>query len=723
MAKKYLFFAFIFACALFLSSRVVLASTTDGTISGYAWSSQIGWVNFGTTGGNAHITDSVVTGYAWNENIGWINLGATQSGVTNNAEGTLAGRAWSQGTGWINFSGVVVSSSGVFSGSATGDNSTNINFNCTNCNVTTDWRPASVRSSGGGGGGGRGRGTDTTAPQLQITSIKNIYTENEDVIIRGTTESNAIVSVVIDNSYGSFLADQNGNWLITFGRLSVGAHRVAFTPRDAVGNIGKTVSAEFLVKKREVVLPPPFAPLMPLFTLGKPLAPILRDLAQGLKNIIPKFFNPIEKNIPQVVITVPKIAPLALRGNFHYISEITLANLVLAPLPSDLKSLAIKLPQLGNTLKGIGIKRSTDIKKLLGANLKLPSLTETVLPVSKVAVGKFVQLKGIPIANLSETAKSKIPSEIIFAKMGGGLVDFNVALSINNKGKTQQTIKTIAGQLLQLVVRAEEPVKTVKGYITFKSKKYNQVSFQIPLNDISASLLFSNPIFSDIVALHTQISVEGSSVQVNSNAEPVPANSSEIERRLVISNFEYIDSGGGVHTASVQMPVVDGEYEIITLIDYQDEALQSKEIKLITLVDPEGYIYEKNGNMETRIPGAIVYLYWLNHDSRQYELWNAKDFQQEDPQITDQSGTYSFLVPNGFYYLKVDAPGYLSYDGKPFEVKEGSGIHMNIELKTKYWFLKIVDWKTMLLIMVIILLLYNFYKDRIRNRGELKKVT
>ena len=73
-------------------------------------------------------------------------------------------------------------------------------------------------------------------------------------------------------------------------------------------------------------------------------------------------------------------------------------------------------------------------------------------------------------------------------------------------------------------------------------------------------------------------------------------------------------------------------------------------------------------------------------------------------------------MPNGFYYLKVDAPGYLSYDGKPFEVREGSGVHINIELRTKYWFLKVVDWKTLLLVVVLLLLGYNFYKDRTRDK-------
>ncbi len=142
----------------------------------------------------------------------------------------------------------------------------------------------------------------------------------------------------------------------------------------------------------------------------------------------------------------------------------------------------------------------------------------------------------------------------------------------------------------------------------------------------------------------------------------------------------------------------------------------AKRIRLITVVDPEGYIYERDGAKETRIPGAIVSIFWMNPEKKQYELWQAENYSQENPQVTDTTGKYSFLVPEGSYHLKIETPGYLDYDGKPFQVKEGSGVHINIEVKTKYWWFKIVDWKTALLVLVIILLLYNFYRDKIRER-------
>ncbi|MCX6788142.1 MAG: peptidoglycan-binding protein [Candidatus Kaiserbacteria bacterium] len=189
------------ACAalllLFLTSASSAhASQTSGTIDStykYAWSNVAGHVNFAPTTGGLTITDSAITGYAWSANTGWINFNATQSHVTNDGAGNLGGYAWDSGAGWVSFTGVTINSSGRFHGTATGGTvngaSYAINFNCTNCDVRTDWRPASARtttttttstpapsvSSGGGGGGGGGSasfsGPSSSDKLLRLTIV------------------------------------------------------------------------------------------------------------------------------------------------------------------------------------------------------------------------------------------------------------------------------------------------------------------------------------------------------------------------------------------------------------------------------------------------------------------------------------------------------------------------------------------------------------------------
>lgn len=142
---KILFFIII-AILLPIAGSFVFASTTDGTVTGVAWSNNIGWINFGITTGDIHVTDTVLTGEAWNKYFGWIKLDPTNGGVTNDAEGNLSGTAWGSNIGWIDFSGVIINSSGLFTGTANGTNAGIINFSCANCNVTTDWRPESIRT-------------------------------------------------------------------------------------------------------------------------------------------------------------------------------------------------------------------------------------------------------------------------------------------------------------------------------------------------------------------------------------------------------------------------------------------------------------------------------------------------------------------------------------------------------------------------------------------------
>jgi len=162
---------------------------------------------------------------------------------------------------------------------------------------------------------------------------------------------------------------------------------------------------------------------------------------------------------------------------------------------------------------------------------------------------------------------------------------------------------------------------------------------------------------------------------------------------------------------------VDGEYEIITVMDYEvDGRIVSKEVRMKTVVDPEGYIYESNGGKRTLVPGAVVSIFRLSGETKNYDLWPAKDFQQENPQVTDVAGKYAFMVPPGTYYISVQAPGYNDYKGKAFEVSEGPGVHFNIELTSGPWWRKVLDWKIGLFAVMSLLLLYSFYRNRIKER-------
>jgi hypothetical protein len=134
------------ALAFFLAPQVFASSGNISTTQKYAFSNVGGYVNFATALGNVTVNDNFLSGYAWSTNDGWINLNPSQGGVHNDGKGTLSGFAWDQTAGWINFSGVTIDTSGVFHGQATGGTVNGagyiLNFDCSNCNVVTDWRPS-----------------------------------------------------------------------------------------------------------------------------------------------------------------------------------------------------------------------------------------------------------------------------------------------------------------------------------------------------------------------------------------------------------------------------------------------------------------------------------------------------------------------------------------------------------------------------------------------------
>ncbi|OGH86568.1 MAG: hypothetical protein A2493_00945 [Candidatus Magasanikbacteria bacterium RIFOXYC12_FULL_33_11] len=142
MKRQLTIFLLFLLVVFFLSTNVFAGTITNPHY--YAWSNNVGWISFKDT----VVSDSALTGYAWSSTNGWIKMNPSNGGIVNDGQGNLSGYAWGEGLGWINFSGVTISS-GIFSGNATGDSIGTLTFDCTNCDVQTDWVPTPI--SGGGG--------------------------------------------------------------------------------------------------------------------------------------------------------------------------------------------------------------------------------------------------------------------------------------------------------------------------------------------------------------------------------------------------------------------------------------------------------------------------------------------------------------------------------------------------------------------------------------------
>ena len=617
----------VFAGMLWFGIFPVLASTIDGTIDAtnrYAWSENVGWIDFGSSGGNVHVTDSALTGYAWGENIGWISLNCSNTSscatvdykVENTSAGTLSGYAWSENMGWIYFAptagGVTIDSSGTFSGYAWGENTGWISFNCANTSscgavsyyVSTDWRPASSR---------------TPAPVVSVPP----------------------------GSGGTFLPPPP-------------------TP----------------ISTPTLPTPPPTTP-----PPSPPPSPsVVTQVTETVTGLLPGFLHPKPKPpAPPVATAVPQETPAVFEKKWALLDPVSLKQFVLAPLPKEIVLLRQKFPELERTLSRVGISKITDVGKLRTVQLTLPGFTKT---------GGLTLPRGVPTTQLTPTVKEKLPREFVFVRSASGLIDVETKLSVDDKGKPQQKIRVVSGEALKLVVKPDGKTKSVKGYLVFKRKIPHQSLLEYDTRPLAAAILLTHPALAQ-----------------KQEAPP------EATEELVVLEFEYIDpDGDGIYVADLDTPIVDGEYEVITVLDYADPSRGTREMRLVTVIDPEGYLYEKIGNKEARIPNAAVTLLWQNPDTQQYEIWPAKEYEQQNPQTTDARGTYAFLVPEGKYRMRVEVSGYRAYEGDPFVAEEGEGIHANIELIPTFWWWKMLDWRTIALIAVALFLLYNFYRDRRRDK-------
>jgi hypothetical protein len=341
-------------------------------------------------------------------------------------------------------------------------------------------------------------------------------------------------------------------------------------------------------------------------------------------------------------------------------------------LPESLFGFAQKFPELFKTLRETGVEFAADLAKLKNVSFNFAGITEKL-----GLVADQLKFGAISLFDLAQKHHQQIPAEIIFARTAGGTVDLPTKIINDENGNAAQKISIMAAKPLELIVKPAFPARSVTGVIVLKDKRQK-----------------------------TGI--------INRLVAPVLAENETIN---ILTEFDYQDMGNGVFTASIDAPQTRGEYHLITKIDYYDPEQGIGEIKTNLLIDPEGYVFEKSGGKETRIPGAAVSLFWQNRQTGAFELWPAGDYQQENPQITDATGNYAFLVPQGKYYLQAELPGYEIYKSDQFEVNTGAGVHQNIELKKRFSWRDLFSWEWMLfagLIVVAALLAVNFLRDRRR---------
>ncbi|MCX6723959.1 MAG: hypothetical protein NT155_02150 [Candidatus Staskawiczbacteria bacterium] len=206
----------------------------------------------------------------------------------------------------------------------------------------------------------------------------------------------------------------------------------------------------------------------PVISTNNGVVSAVTNIANQVATIVNKLSLPAGRQAP-ITETVPKETPESLNG-LKIMSVNPLGKFAISPIQSDIAFFANKLPQLKKALDALAINanKAEDVKKLSQTQLYLPGLTQTILspkeilqankvanvsPTPKAGLSPAPQkelakanlqanalaaTKGIPLAQLSSASVAKMPSNLVFARTAGELVDFTSALSVDSKGNVQQ---------------------------------------------------------------------------------------------------------------------------------------------------------------------------------------------------------------------------------------------------------------------------------------------
>lgn len=151
-----------------------------------------------------------------------------------------------------------------------------------------------------------------------------------------------------------------------------------------------------------------------------------------------------------------------------------------------------------------------------------------------------------------------------------------------------------------------------------------------------------------------------------------------VSSQLKIGN-QILDLSFSSLTGLWQASFIISEEESDLIVSVADELGNVSERLIATLVaNPGGYVF--GASTKAKIEGALVRLYFFEETNQEWVIWDGAAYNQQNPVLTNQEGSYSFLVPPGKYYLTVEREGYALFKSKVILVEKNKLISLNVPL-------------------------------------------
>lgn len=655
--------------SLFFVASSVSAATIDST-NKYArfLDSNYGTINFNPTNGNVTVTDSSLTGYAFGDGVGWIHLAPTNGGVVNDGSGVLSGYAWGENTGWINFKptngGVTINSSGDFLGYAWSQNYGWIVFNCatdSTCGtfdhkVSTDWTAtASAQCNNGIDDDGDGQIDypadsgcssllDNTEESLGSTPPPPPPTPNPtDVCPNIAGAQSSIPAGYIYDGFGNCILPETSADVcpnIAGEQTSVPSGRVVdgfgncIIPEDETDLCPNIVGKQASLPEGYVRNAEGYCVLPPLSPDDKP--PIIPDVKPDVK--VPEKIDEVIKVLPTIVGQVVEDVYVATGNTVR--DGYDVARKVYATKEGEVATKAI-------TTAGV----------ITGVFMALGSAFLNPASFTELALAPF-RLWALLLSFLGLRKKYKPWGTVYDSITKQPLDPAYVILQDENGKEVTSSITDIDGRYGFLSQTGRYKIVANKTNYIFPSKR---------LQGRSSDELYSNLYFGEIINITDSSSVITKSIPM----DPEKFDWNEFAKKnkklmkfysrfdFLIAKVSNIFFVVGFVVSVLALFVAPQPYNLITFTLYVVLIL----LRIIGLKPkPYGYLSEKTtGNP---LSYAIV------------RVMSAEIDTEIAHKISDATGRYFCLVPNGRYYLKIERKKQdESYEHvfttKVFDVKKG----------------------------------------------------
>ncbi len=125
-------------------------------------------------------------------------------------------------------------------------------------------------------------------------------------------------------------------------------------------------------------------------------------------------------------------------------------------------------------------------------------------------------------------------------------------------------------------------------------------------------------------------------------------------------NVRFLETQPGIFTGTIMTPSQSGEYDLTIEADGQLTGKNKDVITTVVVSRPVEVFDEKGVGIEH----ALVYLERFDSIKNAFSYFPASTYGSENPGYTDQTGSFTVVLPQGDYMINVNAPGYDTYQSR-----------------------------------------------------------